>query len=226
MSCRLRLSLVTDVEYTFTAIFCQTEQRVGPPHPLTPQPHRARSPARSFTPPPHLPAPHPLRSSFPAGRTRAAKRRLPAAARRARPPARPRSTAQGPRPSLLPPPPPPRGPRGGARPEPGRAPHAAPELPAPAGPARPHPATPTPRSAGRPAPPGPLPAPLSPRLLRVQTGPARCPGPRHAHAARSRHPRNVTAAAAQEERRAGTGAGPPRGSAHSSERSLAIGGSR
>lgn len=224
MSCRLRLSLVTDVEYTFTAIFCQTEQRVGPPHPLTPQPHRGSEPRTQRCPPSpqHLPALHPLGSSLPAGRTSPTKRRLPAAPAAGTAARTPPQHSAGPAPL----PPPPRGPRGGARPEPGRAPHAAPELPAPAGAARPHPATPTPRLPGRPAPPGPLPAPLSPRLLRVQTGPARCPGPRHAHAARSRHPRNVTAAAAQEERRAGAGGRGHRAAPPTPERSLAIGGSR
>ena len=236
MSCRLRLSLVTDVEYTFTAIFCHTEPRLGPPHPLTPQPHRGSEP-RTRRCPPRLPAPHPLGapflpsfllpSSLPCGANPRHKATPPRSTRRGR------STAQGPRPSLLllllllPPPPPPRGPRGGARPGPGPAPHTAPELPAPADPARPHPPTPAPRPPQPPGPSRPVTCPASPRLLRVQTGPARCPGPRHAHAARSRHPRDVTEAAAQEERRARAGeAGPSRGSAHRSECSLVIGGSR
>lgn len=61
---------------------------------------------------------------------------------------------------------------------------------APGRPARPGPARPLPQAPGPPTPPargpaaasaprpGPLPAPLSPRLLRVQTGPARLPGDR------------------------------------------------
>ncbi|KAL0626104.1 hypothetical protein AAY473_005161 [Plecturocebus cupreus] len=42
MSCRLRLSLVTDAEYTFTAIFCSRRNRVHCPH-AAPVPSSSRS---------------------------------------------------------------------------------------------------------------------------------------------------------------------------------------